>query len=205
MRVDEERAHSVRRFSIAAIVGLVLCSLAFAQPDPEGRKPPDGVEKPSRDYTIGIEDVLGIRVWQEPDLTVSVSVRPDGKITVPLANDVYVEGLSPEEAGRVITEQLVRFVRDVHVTVIVEQINSFRVFVLGEVNTQSVLTFQQPTRLLQAIAHAGGVTQFSKKITIIRQSSGTEKRIQVDYKKLLDGDPSQENIWLKPGDTILVE
>ena len=175
----------MRRIWIAAIAGGVLCTLAMAQPGSPGRP-----ERTS-DYIIGIEDVLNVRVWGESDLSVSVGVRPDGKITVPLVNEIHVEGLTPMEVREAITERLASYIKEPYVTVIVEQINSFKVFVLGEVNNQGVLTFQKPTRLLQALAHAGGVTTYAKgDIVIVRESSsGIEKRIKVNYKRLLSGDP----------------
>lgn len=189
----------MRRIWIAAIAGLVLCTLATAQSGSPGRP------AQTSDYTIGIEDVLNVRVWGESDLSVSVGVRPDGKITVPLVNEIYVEGMSPLQVRDVITERLAGYIKEPYVTVIVEQINSFKVFVLGEVNNQGVLTLQKPTRLLQVLAHAGGVTNFAKgDIVIIRESGGVETRIKVSYKRLLSGDPEQENVFLKPGDTIIV-
>lgn len=189
----------MRRIWLAAIAGVVLCTLAMAQPGSPGRP------AQTSDYIIGIEDVLNVRVWGESDLSVSVGVRPDGKITVPLVNEIHVEGLTPMEVREAITERLASYIKEPYVTVIVEQINSFKVFVLGEINNQGVLTFQKPTRLLQALAHAGGVTNFAKgDIVIVRESSGIEKRIKVNYKRLLSGDPQQENVWLKPGDTVIV-
>jgi polysaccharide export outer membrane protein len=189
----------MRRIWIAAIAGVVLCTVTVAQPNAPGRP------ATNFDYLIGIEDVLNVRVWGEPDLSVSVGVRPDGKITVPLVNEIYVEDLSPMQVREIITERLANYIKEPYVTVIVEQINSFKVFVLGEVNSQGVLTFQKPTRLLQALAHAGGVTTYAKgDIVIIRESGGVETRITVSYKRLLSGDPAQENIFLKPGDTIIV-
>ncbi len=183
-----------------------MCSLAWAQTDSEGlipRTPPPAVA--DQDYQIGIEDVLNVRVWGEDDLSVTARVRPDGKITVPLVNDIYVVGLSSEQVRREIQQKLTGFIKEPHVTVIVEQINSFKVLFIGEINAPGVLTFQQPTRILHALAHAGGVTQFAKKeIVIIREENGIEKRIKVNYKKLLEGDPSQENIFLKPGDLVIV-
>ncbi len=158
------------------------------------------------DYRIGIEDVLQISVWGEPQLTRTVRVRPDGKITIPLVNDLDVNGMTPDEVRHVIAERLSKYVHEPNVPVIVEEINSFRVYVLGEVNQQGVLTFTRPTRLLQALAAAGGLTQFSKKrITLIRDVGGVEKRVLLNYKSLLSGDAPGKNVFLKPGDTILVE
>jgi polysaccharide export outer membrane protein len=156
-------------------------------------------------YPIGIEDVLHIVVWNEPDLTVDVSVRPDGKITLPLVNDIDVAGRSPQEVRDLITERLSSFVRDPNVTVVVTEINSFRVFVLGEVNAQGVLNFRRPTRLLQAIASAGGLTPYSKKeALLLREQHGVEKRIPVNLKPLLSGSPEADNLPLQPNDTVIV-
>jgi len=158
------------------------------------------------DYTIGIEDVLVVSVWGEPALNLKVRVRPDGKITIPLVNDLRVEGRTAEQVRQTLTEGLGKFIRDPKVTVIVEEIHSFRVYVLGEVTNQGVQEFHSPTRILQALASAGGLTQFSKKeITLLRQEEGGEQRIKVDYKRLVGGDRNEKNLYLKPGDTILVD
>jgi polysaccharide biosynthesis/export protein len=158
------------------------------------------------DYTIGIEDVLVVSVWGEPALNLKVRVRPDGKITIPLVNDIRVEGRTAEEVRQTLTEGLGKYIREPKVTVIVEEIHSFRVYVLGEVVNQGVHEFHSPTRILQALASAGGLTQFSKKeITLLRQEEGVEQRIKVDYKRLVGGDRNEKNIYLKPGDTILVD
>jgi polysaccharide biosynthesis/export protein len=173
--------------------------MAQAPAGPARTVPADG------DYRIGIEDVLRISVWGEPNLGLSTKVRPDGKITVPLANDVKVDGLTPEEVRQEITAKLSAYLREPLVTVMVEQINSFRIYVLGEVSGQGAITLFRPTRILQAIALAGGVTQFAKReILVVREVNRVEQRIRVDYKRLLSGDPSQENIFLRPGDLILV-
>lgn len=160
---------------------------------------------PSPEYMVGIEDVLRIVVWNEPNLSLSVAVRPDGNITLPLANDIKVAGLSPHEIRDTLTRRLSGFIRDPNVTVIVEQINSFRIFILGEVNQQGIQSFRRPTRLLQAIASAGGLTEFSKKeAAILREDEGTEKRLRIDLKRLLAGESPEQNSFLKPNDTILV-
>jgi polysaccharide export outer membrane protein len=156
-------------------------------------------------YRIGIEDVLQVVVWGEEDLSLSVTVRPDGFITLPLVNDVRVAGESPSNVAERIREQLSTFIRDPNVTVIVEEINSFRVFVLGEVNNQGALHFRRPTRLLQAIASAGGLTEFSRReAVLLREQHGVEKRIKVNLKHLLAGNPEAENLMLLPNDTVIV-
>ena len=187
----------MKRLVITAGVWL-LTALILAGPAAADR--PDG----GTDYVVGIEDKLSIVVWGEVDLSRTVSVRPDGKITVPLINDVSVAGLTPERIRQVIAERLAQFVRDPSVTVVVEEINSFRVYFLGEINNQGALQFLRPTRLIQGIAAAGGLTEFSKRrITLLREQGGIEKRFEIDYKQLVAGAPGQENLHLKPGDTLL--
>ena len=175
---------------------LLVLAVASAQEAPPG---PQGTP-----FTIGIEDRLSIVVWGEPELSLEVMVRPDGKITIPLVHDIDVDGLTPDEVGATIAERLGRYVREPNVTVIVKEIKSFKVFFVGEVNTKGALQFLRPIRVLQAVAMAGGPTDFSKKeIVLLREELGVEKRIPIDYKKLLAGDPSQENIYLRPGDTLI--
>ncbi|MDH3628285.1 MAG: polysaccharide biosynthesis/export family protein [Acidobacteriota bacterium] len=156
------------------------------------------------DFQVGIEDVLRIFVYEEPDLSLSVRVRPDGKITVPLINDLHVAGRTPEEIRLQILERLKEFITVPVVTVIVEQINSYRVFFLGEINAQGARQFYSPTRILQGIATAGGLSEFAnKKIVLVRERNGGEVRIPVDYKKLVAGDAAQENLFLQPDDMLL--
>lgn len=185
-----------RRIAVATAVcfcaALILATPAAADPAAD------------KEYVVGIEDKLNIVVWGEAELSRTVSVRPDGKITVPLINDVTVAGLTPDRIRQVIAKRLSQFVRDPSVTVVVEEINSFRVYFLGEINNQGALQFHRPTRLIQGIAAAGGLTEFSKKrITLLREQGGMEKRFEIDYKQLLAGAPGQENLQLEPGDTLL--
>ncbi len=162
--------------------------------------------KQSADYKIGVEDRLRISVWREPDLDRTVIVRPDGKITVPLIGDCAAAGRTPAELSQQIAGALSRYIRDPIVTVTVEEINHFKVYVLGEVNQQGVLQLRRRTRLLEALALAGGLTQFAdkSKLVVIRDEGGREQRIEVDYRKIVNGEQPELNIYLKPGDTILV-
>lgn len=183
------------------IAALALLGLPCA-----GQDPPDAAESEARDtsFLIGVEDVLRIVTWGEADLTMSVKVRPDGMISMPLINEVKVVGLTPEQVRERITEAMKDYVRDPNVTVLVEEINSFRVYFLGEVRTQGPVQFYRPTRLLQGLATAGGLTEFSKKeITVLREEYGVERRIEVNFRKLWSGEPGEENIYLRPGDTVL--
>jgi polysaccharide export outer membrane protein len=194
-----------RRVSWVSWVILILTLAAPALAQKQPKQPPDETRPKAREgYIVGIEDELEIVVWGEANLTKKVKVRPDGKISLPLANDIEVAGLTPDKIRQVIAEKLAQFVREPNVTVVVDQINSFRVYFLGEVNAQGMISFYRPTRLLQGIASAGGLTEFAKKeITLIREAYGVEQRIPIDFKRLLAGDPSQENIYLQPGDVLL--
>ncbi len=192
----------------------VLIGALFAVPQALAQEPAAGRESATSatadrtDYVIGVEDQLRITVWGEPALNLSVVVRPDGKISIPLVNDFVVDGKTAEEIRSGLANALKKLLRDPNVTVIVEQINSFRVFVLGEVRNQGVLQFRRPTRLLQAIAVAGGLTEFAKKDLVLFRSDGVgagERVLHLDYRRLITGERPVDNIFLKPGDTILVQ
>ncbi len=182
---------------------MTVVSLLWSLATSQRAQPASGAGK---EYVVGIEDVLRIGVWGEPHLNLTVRVRPDGRISLPLVNDVVVVGQTPEEIRQVLARKLSQFVKEPNVTVIVEEINSFRIYVLGEVNRQGALNFYRPTRLLQALAAAGGLTPYAKKeIILVREREAGEQRIPVDYKRLLSGDSSQENFFLQPGDTLIVQ
>jgi len=175
----------------------LLCSAAWGQDPPEATPQSDA-------FVIGVEDQLLISVWEVPELTKSVTVRPDGRISLPLIQDVNVAGRTPEEIRDILTEKISKFIKNPFVSVIVEQIRSYRVYFLGEVGTKGMHQFFRPIRVLQAVATAGGPTDYAKKqITIIREEFGIERRIEIDYKKLLEGGSGQENLYLKPGDTLI--
>jgi len=201
--------HAMRRLPAIVVLAVVACATmvvtAAAQTDENA---PASTETVSADdsYRIGVADVLRVVVWGEPQLSLSVKVRPDGKITLPLANDIEVADRTPEEVRQVIASRLGEFIHEPNVTVIVEEINSFRVYFIGEVKNQGAIQFYRPVRLIQGIAAAGGLTEYSKKsITLLREEYGVEKRYEIDYKRLLAGDADQENIYLQPGDTLLVK
>lgn len=158
------------------------------------------------DFTIGVEDVLKIYTYGHEDLTLSVTVRPDGRITIPLVQDVVAAGLTPEELAVRLNEELAKFIRAPTVTVAVESINSYRVYFLGEIGKQGEIQFQRPVTLLQAISAAGGVSAYSKKeVTIIRVQGGTATKFNVDLKPLLAGKTLEGNVRLAPDDTVIVQ
>ena len=158
------------------------------------------------EFILGVEDKLSISVWKEPDLTKTVSIRPDGKITFPLVGDVQAAGRAPRQLTEDLTKLLGRFIKEPVITVVVEEINNFKVFVLGEVTIQGALNLRRRTRLLEAIALAGGLSKFADKsnVLLLRFEDGKETRTRIDYRKVVSGEKPDLNVYLKPGDTIIV-
>ena len=157
-------------------------------------------------YIIGAQDVLDISVWKEPELTRTVPVRPDGKISMPLLNDVQAAGLTPTQLAGQITQSLTKFVTSPQVTIIVTQINSQRVYILGEVARAGAYPLLPQMTFLQALSSAGGFTQFAnqKKIYMFRTENGKQVKYPFNYKAVIDGKQPEENVVLKAGDTIVV-
>jgi polysaccharide biosynthesis/export protein len=157
-------------------------------------------------YVIGASDDLNIDVWKQPDLSRTVPVRPDGKISLPLLNDIQAVGLTPTQLAAQITEKLSKLVNNPEVTVIVTAINSQRIYVLGEVARAGAYPMLPNMTVLQAISSAGGLGQFAnqKNIYILRTESGKQLRLPFNYKEVLRGQKTEQNILLKPGDTIVV-
>jgi polysaccharide biosynthesis/export protein len=157
-------------------------------------------------YVIGGQDVLDISVWKEAELTRTVPVRPDGKISLPLLNDVQAAGLTPTQLAAQITDSLKKFVTNPQVTVIVAQINSQRIYILGEVTRAGAYPLLPNMTILQGLSSAGGFTQFAnlKKIYMFRMENGKQVKYRFNYKEVISGKASDENIVLKAGDTIVV-
>jgi len=195
---------------IVAVLALA-CVPVLAQGDGKNtntspsKNPPQSLPQVSDSYVIGADDALFISVWKEPDLTNSLPVRADGMISMPLLNDVQAAGLTPMQLAASITDKLKKYVADPHVTVVVTQMNSQRVYLTGEVMRSGAVPLTPGMTVLQALASAG-FTQFAntKKIYVLRHESGGDKKFPVDYKKLIKGESGQQNILLKPGDTIVV-
>lgn len=157
-------------------------------------------------YIIGAQDVLDISVWKEPEITRIVPVRPDGKISLPLLNDVQASGLTPSQLAAQITESLKKFVTNPQVTVIVTQINSQRIYILGEAARPGAYPLLPGMTILQALSSGGGFTQFAnlKKIYLLRNEKGKQEKYGFNYKEVLAGKKPEQNILLKAGDTIVV-
>jgi polysaccharide export outer membrane protein len=155
---------------------------------------------------VGTGDVLQILVWKEPELTREVSVRLDGRITLPLLGDVVAAGRTPADLGAELTRHLTRFLEAPVVTVAVAQANSTRFFVLGQVKTPGAYPLSGRTTVIQALALAGGFTEFAKtdRILIIRDDPGMRVPLTVNFKKLEGDNDLGQNVLLRPGDTIVV-
>jgi polysaccharide export outer membrane protein len=178
----------MRKCLVHVAAAWVLCALAIVSPvlavPPIDEKEQDA--STAGDYRIGVGDVLNIQVWKEVDLTRSVPVRPDGKISFPLLDDLQAAGLTPLE---------------------LEEVNSYKVYVMGQVLTQGALILKNKTDLLQVISLAGGFTPFAKRkeIIIIRNNGKSGARITVNYEKILNGKNPEQNLVLEPGDTVIVQ
>jgi len=162
---------------------------------------------PGADYVIGNNDLLGINVWNEPQLTQSVPVRSDGKISLPLIGELQAAGLTPLQLKDDITVKLRSYLSAPNVTVMVQQINSQKLNILGRVLKPGAYPLLATTTILDAIAEAGGFQDFAKQKEIYvlrRDAEGRETRIRFNYKDVIRGKHPDENIKLKPNDTIVV-
>jgi polysaccharide biosynthesis/export protein len=157
------------------------------------------------DYVIGADDTLRISVWKEPDLSETLPVRPDGKISMPLLNDIPAAGLTPVQLKDSITEKLKKFIADPRVTVVVTAMNSRRIFVSGEVVHSGPMVLLPHMTMLQALSQAG-FTQFAnvKAIYLLRTENGKQEKLPFNYKEVIKGNHPEQNIVLKPGDTVVV-
>jgi len=204
---------------LALLLGMCLPALAWgqgAQKSAAGAKKPETASEVAEaqakaansdpTYTIGAEDVLAINVWKEPDITRSVPVRPDGKISLPLLNDVQAAGLTPQQLAASIREGLKKYMSDPEVTVIVTAVNSRKIYIIGEVTRPGVIPLLSGMTVLQALASAGSFTQFAniKGIYVLRTENGKQVKHPFNYKAVVKGQDEQQNLELKPGDTIVV-
>jgi len=157
------------------------------------------------DYVIGPEDVVHVQVWKENDLTATLPVRPDGKISLPLLNDVQAAGLTPEQLAQSLTEKLKKYIADPRVTVVVTAINSKRIYLIGEVLHTGGMPLLPNMTVLQALSSAG-LNQFAKTkgIYVLRTVNGKQEKPAVNYRKLVKGQEIEENYVLQSGDTIVI-
>ena len=196
------------------LLGLLLAGISLPAQDqkPETQAPksaPASSSIPANDasYKIGPQDVLRIDVWKEPEIARSgLPVRPDGKISLPLLNDVQAAGLSPQELSNVIAEGLKKFMNSPQVTVTVLDINSRRIYVMGEVSRPGAFPLLPNMTVLQALGSAGAFTQFAhtKGIYVLRAEGSKQQKFPFNYKDVIKGNHPEQNIELRAGDTIVV-
>jgi polysaccharide export outer membrane protein len=197
-----------------ALIVLIATSCAYSQdaqktPPASGAtaKPaPEAKSASGEEYRIGPQDLVRIDVWKEPDISRTIPVRPDGKISLPLMNDVQAAGLTAMELAGSIREGLSKYITSPQVTVTVTEINSRRVYVTGEVMRPGAQPLLPNMTALQALTSAGGFTQFArtKSIYILRNEDSKQVKHPFNYKAVLDGKHPEDNIQLQPGDVIVV-
>jgi polysaccharide export outer membrane protein len=199
-------------FRAVCVVGLWhgLLTPAAAQKVPQSR-PATGTAAPVASalppsFVIGISDVLAVTFWRDPRMSGDVVVRPDGMISLPLLNDVRAAGNTPEQLAGVLARAGAKYITDADVTVVVKEIHSRKVFVLGKVGTPGMVSLSGDMNVLQLIAVSGGLLEYADRenIVIIRTENGQEKRLKFNYNDVLKGKNAKQNIPLQPGDTIVV-
>ncbi len=204
----------VTKLACLALLGFAAIGM-WAQ-DPNGENVAKPAKAPAQeargtapevpaDYVIGADDTLHISVWKEPDLTATLPVRPDGKISLPLLNDVPAAGLTPMQLKDSITEKLKKYIADPRVTVVVTAMNSRRFFVTGEVVHSGAMPLLPNMTVLQALSSAG-FNQFAnvKGIYLLRTENGRQVKLPFNYKEVVKGNHPEQNLMLKPGDTVVV-
>jgi len=199
-------------------VSLSMCTLAAAQDttvrnsantEMRSAGTASGTTPRSHDdaYIIGVDDVLAINVWKEPDISRSIPVRSDGKISLPLAGEVQAAGRTPLKLEQDIAAKLKNYISEPEVTVIVQQINSQKFNILGQVNKPGSYPLSNSPTVLDAVALAGGFRDFAKQksIYVLRQNAdGTQTRLPFNYKEVVKGKNLAQNVKLQPHDTIVV-
>ena len=210
-----------RRLQVLTVLWLTVSAMPpRAQQDASPKKPAQpaipavstddtSAKKPATtdpNYVIGDQDVLDVSVWKEPEVSRVVPVRPDGKISLPLLNDVQAAGLTPSQLAAEITDSLKKYVTSPQVTVIVTTINSQRVYILGEVTRPGAFPMLPGMTVMQALSSAGGFTAFAKmkSIYVLRNENGKKVKYPFNYKDAINGKNSEQDIPLKAGDTIVV-
>jgi polysaccharide export outer membrane protein len=196
---------SGRRYTsntLAVVAAALVASVGGAAPAQEAAKPAGGPSPPSA-YVIGLGDVLRINVWKEPELTLDVTVRLDGMITVPLLGDVQAAGRAPSQLAGSLKEGLQQFVESPRVTVSVGQATSARVYVVGQMVRPGEFPLSGRMTVLKALALAGGFKEWAKSesIVIVREDQTV---LPFNYKRIADGKDVSQNVLLAAGDTIVV-
>jgi polysaccharide export outer membrane protein len=199
-----------KQVALWAALALLVAAVPTRAQDAKQQPTADATAKVSAtadpNYMIGAQDVLDVDVWKETELTRSVPVRPDGKISLPLLNDVQAAGLTPAQLSEELTTEFKKFITNPQVTVIVTQINSQRVYILGEMTRPGAYPLLPGMTVLQALSSAGGFTPFAsmKKIYVLRGEGSKQEKFPFNYKEVVKGKNAEQNIVLKAGDQIVV-
>lgn len=206
-----------RRRNLALALVLAACQSGAQQliaaekvkPEPAGHAATDTRQEQKNaspgEYTVGEGDLLRINVWKEAEISQNVAVRPDGNISLPLVSEVRVAGLTPRQIQELITEKLKSVLTNPQVTVTVTEVRSKMVYITGEVGKPGAYAVVAPTNVLQLIARAGGLTQFANRKDIyILRAGDRSARLRFNYKDVVKGKNSEQNVILQPGDTVVV-
>jgi len=188
-----------------AVVVAPLSAQVPAQGRADGPATPTSVVVPAN-YVIGPQDVLSVVFWREKDMSADVVVRPDGKISLPLINDVAAAGLSPEALRNAIAKAATKYMEDPSVTVVIKEINSRNVYVTGQVAKAGTYRLGNDMTVLQAISVAGGLLEYAdaSNIVVLRKENGKDRSIKFNYKDVIRGRNLEQNIVLLPNDTVIV-
>jgi polysaccharide biosynthesis/export protein len=190
-----------KQVAVFCVICIMSAAAGFAQ---QSAAPSPAAQTPL--YVIQPNDMLEIFVWKEPELTRKVLVRPDGRISFPLVQDLMAAGISPGELKDQIEKRLKEFLSAPNVTVIVDAIQSYRVFVVGKVQKPGMVSSEKPITVLQALALAGGFQEYAKDsdIMVIRNSALENLSFDVNYKDVVRGKKPEQNITLRSGDVVVV-
>ena len=204
------------------LVPTLASAIVILTPAGAGAQPPAGQQTPAaataasttaapaanlpKGYVIGPEDILTVTFWREKDLTADVVVRPDGKISLPVLNDMQAAGLTPEQLAKDVETAAAKYLNEARVTVIVKEIHSRKVFVVGEVGKPGSIQLGSDMTVLQVLAEAGGLLEHARRsgIAIVRNENGQERRFTFNYNDAVKGKRPEQNIKLQPGDTVIV-
>lgn len=191
---------------LAPLMALAVAAQSGQSATPEKEAAPLPAPGATPSYVIQPGDVLDIQVWKEAEVSKTVPVRPDGKISLPLVNDIQASGITAGTLTDDLTQRLKKFISDPQVTVMVTQINSQRFYVMGEVARGGTYPLAPGMTVLQGLSGAGGFTPFAnpKKIYILRDEGGKQVKYPFNYKDVVKGKSQDQNIALQPGDTIVV-
>ena len=198
------------RWAVACLLSVflfegVVANAGAADNAVKAPPPAQAISQASSDYRMGPEDQIRVSVWENAQLTLDLVVRPDGKISMPLIQDVVAEGRTAAELATTIHDRLLTFIKEPQVSVIVLQVNAPKYFVIGNVTRPGTYPLRSETSVLQALSLAGGFTQFAspRSIKLIRNAAGKQEVRKVNYNDMID-EGGEGNYILKSGDTIVV-